>query len=106
VLILLRSYQRSFWQTFFRLINLDHDVLTYQSWIGLWPLNLFIFDCGIYPFDWVFIKEGHLCGESSFTYHCAKLWHIPSLSFSAFVTFILIVLYKIFKFKKDHHLSD
>jgi len=94
--ILLCSYQRqrSLWRTFEKLINLDRGVLTYQSWIGLWQLDLSIVDCGIYSFDWVLIKEGPLCGESSFTYQSTRLWHIPFLSYFAFFTLILIILYK------------
>jgi len=42
--------------------------MTYQSWIGLWHLDLSCFDFGVYPFVWVLIKEGPLCGESSFVY--------------------------------------
>jgi len=56
--ILLGSYQRqgSLWRSFFRLINLYRGVLTYQSWIGLSHLDLSIFYCGDYPFDWVLVR--------------------------------------------------
>jgi len=94
--IILGSYQRqrSLWRTFVRLINLDCGILTYQSWIELWRLDLSIVDWGVYSFDWVLIKEGHLCGESSFAYQSARLWRISSLSYFAFFTLILIVLYR------------
>ena len=56
--------------------------MTYQSWIELWCLDLSIFNCGVYPL--ILIKEGPLCGQSSFTYQSNKLWRIPSLSYFEF----------------------